>query len=79
MEALARSKNCLACHSVDKKLVGPSFRDVATKYQSKDTAKLVAKVQQGGSGTWGPVPMPANMQLSPEEAKTLVTLILALK
>ena len=79
LETLARTKNCLACHAVDKKLVGPSFQNIAAKYQTKDAEKLVAKVQKGGSGTWGPVPMPANMQVTQAEAQTLVTLILALK
>ncbi len=78
---LATAKNCMACHAVDKKLVGPSYKDVAAKYagQKDAAAKLEAKVMKGGSGTWGPVPMPANPQVSADEAKKLVTWILAQK
>lgn len=78
---LATAKNCMACHAVDKKLVGPSYKDVAAKYAGqKDAAdKLAAKVIKGGSGVWGPVPMPANAQVSPDEAKKLAAWILAQK
>lgn len=78
---LATAKNCMACHSVDKKLVGPAFKDVAAKYAGqKDAAvKLEAKVIKGGAGVWGPVPMPANTQVSAEDAKKLVSWILAQK
>lgn len=78
---LATAKNCMSCHAVDKKLVGPSYKQVAEKYAGqKDAAdKLATKVIKGGSGVWGPVPMPANAQVSPEEAKTLVAWILATK
>ncbi len=78
---LATAKNCMACHAVDKKLVGPSFKDVAAKYAGqKDAApKLEAKVLKGGSGVWGPVPMPANAQVSPDDAKKLVAWILTQK
>ena len=78
---LATAKNCMACHATDKKLVGPSFKDVAAKYASqKDaTEKLSGKIIKGGGGVWGPVPMPANAQVSPDEAKKLVTWILAQK
>ena len=80
-EALAKSKNCMACHSVDKKLVGPSYKDVAAKYAGQNGAvdKLADKVVKGGGGVWGPVPMPANPQVSAAEAKTLTTWILSLK
>ena len=79
--ALATGKNCMACHAVDKKLVGPSYKDVAAKYAGqKDAAeKLAGKVIKGGSGVWGPVPMPANAQVSADEAKKLVAWILATK
>ncbi|MES2362249.1 MAG: c-type cytochrome [Pseudomonadota bacterium] len=79
--ALATAKNCMACHAIDKKLVGPSYKDVAAKYAGqKDAAdKLAAKVIKGGSGVWGPVPMPANAQVSPDEAKKLVAWILTQK
>jgi len=78
---LATAKNCMACHAIDKKLVGPSYKDVAAKYAGqKDAAdKLAAKVIKGGSGVWGPVPMPANVQVSPDEAKKLVAWILTQK
>ena len=79
--ALAQSKNCMACHAVDKKLVGPSYKDVAAKYAGQNGAvdKLADKVVKGGGGVWGPVPMPANPQVSAAEAKTLTTWILSLK
>lgn len=78
---LATAKNCMACHAVDKKLVGPSYKDVAAKYAGqKDAAdKLAAKVIKGGSGVWGPVPMPANTQVSADESKKLVAWILSQK
>ena len=78
---LATAKNCMACHAVDKKLVGPSYKEVATKYagQKDAAAKLETKILKGGSGVWGPVPMPANAQVSPDEAKKLVAWILAQK
>lgn len=78
---LATAKNCMACHATDKKLVGPSFKDVAGRYASQKDAleKLSVKVVKGGGGVWGPVPMPANSQVSPDDAKTLVTWILTQK
>jgi cytochrome c len=77
--ALATSKNCMACHAVDKKLVGPSYKDVAAKYKGDKSAadKLATKVIKGGSGAWGAVPMPANTQVSDAEAKKLVAWILS--
>ena len=77
--ALATSKNCMACHAVDKKLVGPSYKDIATKYAGQADAadKLASKVVKGGSGAWGPVPMPANAQVNDADAKKLVAWILA--
>ena len=75
---LAKSKNCLACHAADKKMVGPSFKDIAGKYKSSDVAMLTEKVQKGGKGVWGPVPMPAN-RVTDAEAKTLVEWILKQK
>jgi cytochrome c len=79
--ALAKSKNCLACHSVQSKLVGPAYKDVAAKYAGQKDAenKLVAKVMKGGSGVWGPVPMPANPQVTEAEAHTLVKWVLSQK
>jgi len=80
-QALATSKNCMACHAVDKKLVGPSYKDVATKYAGQKDAvdKLAAKIMKGGSGAWGPVPMPANAQVNDAEAKKLAAWVLSLK
>ena len=79
--ALAEKKNCLACHQVDKKVLGPAYKDVAAKYagQKDAAAKLTQKVLKGGTGVWGQVPMPANPQVNAEEAKTLVNWILTLK
>ena len=78
---LAKKKNCMACHAMDKKLVGPSYKDVAAKYagQKDAVAKLTQKVLKGGSGVWGPVPMPANPQVSEAEAKQLVEWVLTVK
>ncbi|MEN9436966.1 MAG: hypothetical protein RIR09_1621 [Pseudomonadota bacterium] len=80
-EALAKSKNCMACHSVDKKVVGPSYKDVAKKYagDAKAADALATKIIKGGSGAWGPVPMPANAQVNEAESKKLVSWILSLK
>ena len=78
---LAKAKNCLACHAVDKKLVGPAYKDVAAKYANdKDAvAKLAKKVREGGVGVWGQVPMPANPQVNEAEAQTLVKWVLSQK
>jgi len=78
---LAKAKNCMACHAIGSKLVGPAYKDVAAKYagQKDAEAKLVAKVMKGGSGVWGPVPMPANPQVSEAEAHSLVKWVLAQK
>lgn len=76
---LAKKKNCLACHAVDNKLVGPAYKDVAKKYTVADVTKLSAKIRQGGAGNWGVVPMPANPQVSEAEAKELASWILTLK
>jgi cytochrome c len=79
--ALAQSKNCMACHAVDNKVVGPAYKDVATKYKADKAAvdKLAAKIIKGGSGVWGPVPMPANAQVNEAEAKKLAAWVLTLK
>ncbi len=78
---LFTDKNCLTCHAVDKKLVGPAYKDIATKYKgNKDApAALATKVIKGSAGAWGPVPMPANAQVNEAEAKQLVTWILNVK
>jgi cytochrome c len=78
---LAAKKNCMACHAIDKKVVGPSYKDVAAKYAGQKDAvdKLSEKVLKGGSGVWGQVPMPANTQVTPAEAKQLVQWIMTVK
>lgn len=80
-EALAKAKNCMSCHAVDKKIVGPSYKDVAKKYagQADAAAKLEAKVKKGGSGVFGTVPMPPNPAVSDADIKKLVAWILATK
>jgi cytochrome c len=79
-QELAQKKNCLACHAVDKKIVGPAYQDVAAKYAGQKDAvdKLSQKVIKGGGGAWGQVPMPPNA-VTEAEAKQLVTWILTLK
>jgi len=77
-QALAQKKNCMACHTVEKKIVGPSYKDVSKKYAGQNAnAKLVTKIMKGGSGAWGAVPMPANPQVSQAEAEALVKWVLA--
>ena len=80
-EALAKKYNCLACHSVDKKLVGPSYQEIAAKYKGQKDAetKLVAKVKNGGAGAWGQVPMPPNASVPEADIKALVTWVLSTK
>ncbi|TSE27887.1 c-type cytochrome [Tepidimonas aquatica] len=80
-EALAKAKNCMACHATDKKLVGPAYKDVAKKYagDAKAVDMLATKIQKGGSGVWGAIPMPANPQVSAAEAKKLAQWVLSLK
>jgi cytochrome c len=75
--ALAQKNACMACHAVDKKLVGPSYQDVAKKYAGKSADELAKSIKAGGSGKWGAVPMPAQAALSDADAKTLATWILA--
>jgi len=79
--ALATSKNCMACHAVDKKLVGPAYKDVAAKYAGQKDAveKLTVKIMKGSSGVWGPVPMPANAQVNEADAKKLAAWVMAQK
>lgn len=76
---LAKKSNCLACHAVATKVVGPSYQEVAKKYAGDKTAeaKLIEKVKKGGSGTWGPIPMPPNAQVKDADIATLVKWILA--
>ena len=78
-KALASKNACLACHAVDKKLVGPSYKDVAAKHkgQADAMAKVTARIKSGGSGLYGPVPMPAQPNLKDEEVRVLAAWILA--
>jgi len=78
---LAQQKTCMACHAVDRKIVGPSYKDVAAKYAGQAGAadQLAEKIIKGGVGVWGAVPMPANPKVSPAEAKQLATWVLSLK
>ena len=80
-QALATSKNCMACHAIDKKLVGPAYKEVAVKYAGQKDAvdKLAAKIIKGGSGVYGPVPMPANTQVNEADAKKLAAWVLSFK
>lgn len=78
---LAKKKNCMACHAVEQKVIGPSYKDVAAKYAGDATAaaKLAEKIQKGGAGVWGQIPMPANPQVSAAEAKALAAWVLSQK
>ena len=78
-QALANTKNCMACHAVERKLVGPSYKEVAKKYAAnKDAVELLAgKIVKGGSGVWGAIPMPANPQVNDADAKKLAAWILS--
>jgi cytochrome c len=80
-EELAKKHNCLACHTVDKKMVGPSYREVAAKYRAdKDAStKLAAKVKNGSQGVWGNVPMPPNAAVPDTDVNALVKWILTQK
>lgn len=79
-EALAKKHNCLACHQVDKKAIGPAYKDIARKYkgQAGMQAKLAEKVKKGGVGVWGKVPMPPNAAVPDKDIKELVEWILKL-
>ncbi len=78
-EALLKKYNCIACHQLDKKVVGPAYKDVAKKYKGqKDiVAKLAEKVKKGGQGAWGQVPMPPNAQVPDADIKKMVEFILS--
>jgi len=80
-EALMKKDGCAACHAVDKKIIGPAYQEVAAKYKGDAgaAAKLIKKVKDGGSGVWGPVPMPPNATTSDADIKSLVDWILTLK
>lgn len=76
--AILTKNNCLACHAVDKKIVGPAYRDVGAKFKDDPNAEalLVGKIKNGSAGTWGPVPMPPNLGISEEDAQQVVEWIL---
>jgi len=80
-EELAKKNACTACHAVDKKIVGPAFKEVAAKYRNDKTAeaKLVKKVKEGGVGVWGQVPMPPNSTVADKDIQALVKWVLSLK
>jgi cytochrome c len=80
-QSLLKDKACLACHSVDNKVVGPAYKDVAKKYRSRKDAEgyLVKKIREGSNGVWGQVPMPPNTTVSEAEAHTLAKYVLSLK
>lgn len=79
-EALAKAKNCMTCHGIDKKLVGPSYKDIAAKYKADAgaAAMLAGKIKAGGKGVWGAVPMPPN-KVTDEEAQKLAKWVLSIK
>ncbi|MFZ2302033.1 MAG: c-type cytochrome [Gallionella sp.] len=80
MPDLAKKNNCTACHAIDKKVVGPAFKDVAAKYKGDAGAKtkLATKIQKGGGGVWGAMPMPASPKISDADAAALVDAVLAM-
>jgi cytochrome c len=80
-EDLIKKSGCIACHQNDKKLVGPAYQDVAAKYKADAgaAARLAAKVKGGGSGVWGPVPMPPHPQVADADIKTMIAYVLSLK
>ena len=80
-EALAKSSGCLACHTVDKKLVGPSYREIANRYRQDKgaAAKLAQKVKAGGKGVWGDIPMPPNGHVKDADIQSIVQWILTVK
>jgi len=80
-EDLLKKSGCTACHATDKKIVGPAYKEVAAKYKgdAKAAATLADKVKKGGSGAWGPVPMPPHPQVSDADIKAMITYVLGLK
>lgn len=80
-EKLLQSGGCMTCHGVDKKVIGPSYKEIATKYGNDKGAEaaLIKKVKAGGKGVWGEMPMPPNAHVKDEDIKTMVQWILAIK
>lgn len=77
--ALAQSKNCMSCHNIDKKVVGPSYKEIAAKYKGDKAApaRMASRIREGGGGTWGVVKMPSNPQLSEADANKLALWVLS--
>ncbi len=80
-EKLAQSSGCMTCHGVDKKIIGPGFKEIANKYRNDKSAEaaLIKKVKEGGKGAWGDMPMPPNAHVKDDDVKTLVKWVLTLK
>jgi cytochrome c len=80
-QQLLKEKNCLTCHQLQTKVVGPAYKDVAAKYKARKDAEayLVTKIKGGSTGVWGPIPMPPNGTVNDEEAKTLAKFVLTVK
>lgn len=80
-EKLAQSSGCMTCHAIDRKVIGPSYKDVAAKYRNDKgaEAQLIKKVKTGGSGVWGTIPMPPNAHVKEDSIKSIVHWILELK
>ena len=80
-QQLLKDQACLSCHQLDKKLVGPAYKDVAAKYKARKDAEayLASKIKGGSTGVWGPIPMPPNGTVNDEEAKTLAKYVMTLK
>ena len=80
-QQLLKEKNCLTCHQLENKVVGPAYKDVAAKYKARKDAEayLVSKIKGGPTGIWGPIPMPPNSGVNDDEAKTLAKFILTVK
>lgn len=77
-EALAQKHACTACHQADRKVIGPSWKDIATKHKGGDAAKLAARIKSGSSGVWGPIPMPPQGHVPDDELRELARWILTL-
>ncbi|PWN66357.1 c-type cytochrome [Chryseobacterium oncorhynchi] len=78
-DQIMETLDCSGCHSVNERMIGPSYKEIATKYSEKDIDLLASKIIEGGSGVWGSVPMAAHPQVSKEDAKKMVEYILSQK
>ncbi|MFY1046607.1 c-type cytochrome [Chryseobacterium sp. GP-SGM7] len=78
-QTMIETSDCLACHSIDERMIGPSYKEIAEKYSQKDIEQLASKIIEGGSGVWGDVPMAPHSQFSKEDAKKMVEYILSQK